>query len=184
MAVTTSRTLVKYALRVPVGVTHYDGRIDAAVSATDRYVLGLIRQPSGLAVVTTTEYPDVYTSAQTRVLLRRRPIVGVVAVTNNGEAVAATSYRIDADAGMLVRIDDEFWAPGESAVQVHYGAGYDATTLPDDLVEAATQIAASMVNRAPLAGLDAQDDGGIDIRVSKAQLPPEAMAILAKYVDW
>lgn len=182
MALTT-RTLVKAALRVPSGVTFYDGRIDAAVDAADRYVLGLLRQPS-LSVVTTTEYPEVYGAAQVRLLMRRRPIVGVVAITNDGSAVASSAYRIDTDNGLIVRTDGAYWSYANDGVKVHYGAGYDADTVPDDLVEAATQVAAGMVNRAPLAGLESQDDGSLDVRVSKSMLPPDVVAVLQKYVDW
>lgn len=179
----TSRTLVKAALRVPSGVTFYDGRIDAAVDAADRYVLGLLGQPS-LSVVTTTEYPDVYGATQTKLLLRRRPIVGVVAVTNNGSALSSSAYRIDTEMGALIRNDGGYWADGVDGVRVHYGGGYDADTAPDDLIEAATQIAAGMVNRAPLAGIESQDDGSLDVRVSKSMLPPDVVAVLQKYVDW
>lgn len=179
----TSRALVKAALRVPSGVTFYDGRIDAVVDAADRYVLGLLGQPT-LSVVTTTEYPPVYGAAQSKVLLRRRPIVGVVAVTNNGTALSASAYRVDTELGELVRTDGGYWDYAQDGVKVHYGAGYDADTVPDDLVEAATQVAAGMVNRAPLAGLESQDDGSIDVRVSKSMLPPDVLAVLQKYVDW
>ena len=180
----TSRTGVKATLRIPVGVTFYDSRIDVACSAADRYVLGLLRQPSGLAVVTATEYPEVYSAAQAKLLLRRRPIVGVAVITNDGAALASTAYRIDTELGELIRIDGGYWSPALDGVKVHYGAGYDADTVPQDVVEAATQLAASFVNRGGQAGLESQDDGAMDVRVSKAMLPPDVSAVLQKYVDW
>lgn len=175
---------MKATLRIPTGVTFYDGRVDAACSAADRYVLGLLRQPSGLAVVTSTEYPDVYSAAQSKILLRRRPIVSVAVVTNDSTALASTSYRIDTELGELIRTDGGYWSTALDGVKVHYGAGYDADTVPQDLVEAATQLAASFVNRGALAGMESQDDGSLDVKVSKSMLPPDVSAVLQKYVDW
>lgn len=181
MANTTS-TLVKSALSIPVGVTYHDARIATCVSAANRYVLGKVRQTS-LAVVTSTEYPEVYGTATRMIVLRRRPVIGIVAVTNDQAAVAATSYRVDTDAGILYRTDGLYWSGSDDGVLVHYGAGYDSTTVPDDLVEAATEIAASMFNRGHVSGLDQHDDGGVDARVSSAQVPPAARAILNRYQD-
>lgn len=178
----TSATLLKAALRIPVGVTYFDTRLGTIASAANRYVLGRLRQDS-LAVTTSTEYAEVYGPAQDTIVLQRRPVVGIAVITENDAALASTSYRVDTKYGFLKRIDGLYWSDESDGVQVHYGAGYDSTTVPEDLVEAATQIGASMFNRAPLAGLDSMDDGATDVRVSSEAIPAIARAILARYQD-
>jgi hypothetical protein len=86
--------------------------------------------------------------------------------------------------GELIRTDGMYWSVALDGVRVHYGAGYDADTVPQDVVEATTQLAASFVNRGALAGMESQDDGAMDVRVSKAMLQPDVSAVLQKYVDW
>lgn len=178
----TTAALVKAALSIPVGVTYYDGRAGSAASAANAYVLGRLRQDS-LAVLTETEYPEVYTSGTTDIVLRRRPVVGIAAVTCDGTAVSASAYRVDTRYGILRRTDGGYWSTALDGVQVHYGAGYDSSTVPADLTEAATQIAASMFHRGGMAGLSEQDDGAVDVRVSEDAVPPTARAILARYRD-
>lgn len=181
MAATTA-TLVKAALRIPTGVTFFDVRLGTCASAANAYVLGQLRQDS-LAVLTETEYPDVYGPAQRRIVLRRRPVVGIVAVTVDNAAVASTAYRVDTKHGFLIRTDGQYWSDEPDGTQVHYGAGYDAASVPNDLVEASTLIAAGLFNRGGLSGLDQQDDGATQVRVSADKVPPEARAILSRYRD-
>ena len=178
----SSSTGVKAALRIPVAVTYYDTRIASCVSAANSYVLNRIRQ-SSLAVSTQTEYAQVHGAGQRMIVLRRRPVVGIAVITNDGAVLSASSYRVDLDAGLLYRTGNSYWSDEPDGVQVHYGAGYDATTIPDELVEAATEIAVSMFNRAPLAGLDQQDDGAMVVRVSQDAIPATARAVLRKYAD-
>lgn len=181
MAVTTT-ALVKAALRIPTGVTYFDVRVASVADAANAYVLRRLRQDS-LAVLTETEYPEVYGPAQRELVLRRHPVVSIAVITEDGAVLASTKYRVDTRHGVLYRTDGGYWSNEPDGVSVHYGAGYDSVTVPDDLVEAATQIAASMFNRGGLAGLDQQDDGAVQVRVSSAAIPPGARAILAQYCD-
>lgn len=178
----STATLVKAALRIPASVTFYDTRATSCAAAANKYVLGQLRQDS-LAVLTETEYAEMYGSAQRSIVLRRRPIVGVVAVTVDDSALASTAYRIDSKYGILHRTDGGYWSAEPDGTQVHYGAGYDSSSIPDDLVEAGTLIAAALFNRGAVAGLESQDDGATDVKVSKEAVPPAARAILSRYVD-
>lgn len=180
MANTTS-TLVKAALRIPAGVTFHDARVTSCVTAANDYVLRALRQTS-LAVTTATEYAAVYGNAQRQIILRRYPVVGIAVITEDGTALAASSYRYDAENAILYKAPSAaYWSSEPDGVLVHYGAGYDAGTLPDELVEAATLIAASLFNRAVLQGLESVDDGSTDVKVSKDVLPMEARLILNRY---
>ena len=118
--------LVKAALSIPVGVTYSDGRAASVASAANAYVLGRLRQDS-LAVLTETEYPEVFGGAQRSIVLGRRPVVGIVAITEDGGAVGTGAYRVDTRLGILHRTDGRYWSFVADGVQVHYGAGYDAT---------------------------------------------------------
>lgn len=173
---------LKAALRITAAITFYDTRLTACASAANKYVLNQIRQ-SSLAVSTQTEYAEVWGPGQSKIVLRRRPVVGIAVVTVDGSALASTKYRYDAEYGFLIRTDGAYWSNEPDGVQVHYGAGYDSTTVPDDLVEAAVQIGASMFNRSALAGVESQDDGALDVKVSTETIPATARAILSQYRD-
>ncbi len=178
----TTATLVKGALRIPVGVTFYDTRAATCASAANAFVLGKLRQDS-LAVLTETEYAEVYGPAQRSIVLRRRPVVAIAAVTVDGSALASTAYRIDTKHGILHRTDGSYWSDEMDGTQVHYGAGYDSSSVPADIIEAATLIAAALFNRGAVAGLESQDDGATDVQVSDEAVPPAARAILSRYRD-
>lgn len=177
-----STSSLKAALRITAAITFYDTRLTSCASAANKYVLSRVRQTS-LAVSTATEYPAVYSPSQTMIVLRRRPVVGIAVVTDAGSVLAATAYRYDAENGLLYRTDGSYWSNALDGVQVHYGAGYDSTTVPEDLVEAANLIGVAMFNRGALAGLESQDDGATDVKVSADAVPPAARAILSQYRD-
>lgn len=178
----TTATLVKSALRIPVGVTFYDTRATSCAAAANKYVLGRLRQDS-LAVLTETEYAEVFGPAQRAIVLNRRPVVAVSVVTVDDAALASTAYRIDQKYGILHRTDGSYWSYEPDGTQVHYGAGYDSSSIPDDLVEAATLIAVALFNRGAVAGLESQDDGATDVTVSDEAIPATARAILSRYSD-
>lgn len=178
----TTATLVKGALRIPAGVTFYDTRATACASAANAFVLGQLRQDS-LAVLTETEYAEVFGPAQRAIVLSRRPVVAVAVVTVDDAVLASSSYRIDTKYGILHRTDGSYWSSEPDGTQVHYGAGYDSSSIPADIVEAATLIAAALFNRGAMSGLESQDDGATDVTVSDEAVPPAARAILARYRD-
>ena len=73
-------------------------RLTACASAANKYVLNQIRQ-SSLAVSTQTEYAEVWGPGQSKIVLRRRPVVGIAVVTVERSALASTKYRYDAEYG-------------------------------------------------------------------------------------
>lgn len=73
-------------------------------------------------------------------LLSRLPVGAVSAVTLNGEALDATQYSVEAEAGLLVRVSaglSRRWEP-RSLVTVEYTAGFDP--LPADLKAACLRL--------------------------------------------
>lgn len=173
---------LKLALGIPVGLTYHDARLAVCASTANRYVLRRVNQAS-LAVLTQTEYLNALRDGQERVVLDRWPVTGIVAVTNDTAAVAASAYRVETATGMLYRTDGAYWTRSPSALVVHYGAGYDASTVPDDLVEAALVIGTALFQRAQAAGYETQDDGQTSLKVLQRDIPPFVKAILAGYVD-
>ncbi|MBR23357.1 MAG: hypothetical protein CMF57_13120 [Leifsonia sp.] len=86
-------------------------------------------------------------NADDTLVLRRRPVTTVAEVRIDGAAIAAASYQIEPDAGILYRRDEDTpaadastWDAGRRNISVDYTAGY--LTVPEDLVLAATKQAA------------------------------------------
>jgi len=76
--------------------------------------------------------------------LRRFPVVSVASVTIDGQLAAASSYAVDADAGRIFTADGAAFPGGVQNVVIVYDAGYDAASLPSDVVELALQLTARL----------------------------------------
>lgn len=175
---------VKAALGIPAGITFHDLAITAAVSWSDSYVLGTLGMPS-LAVQTATEYPEVYGPTQRTVLLERWPVVSVVAVTNDGSAVAAGDRRLDSSIGKITLAGTNYWSDAVDGVVVTYTWGWSSATLPDEIAGAADELAATYWNALPVAGLLETSDGERTIKVpspdASCPIPPRVATVLARY---
>lgn len=74
-------------------------------------------------------------------ILARRPVTAIASVTEDGVALTATDYELDAGAGILYRLSDDFrswWSA--SKIVIAYTAGW--STVPDNLRNAAMKLAA------------------------------------------
>lgn len=75
-----------------------------------------------------------------QLILARRPIVEIVSVTEDGVAVSASDYEIDAAQGIVIRLCSDYpawWSA--SKIVVAYRAGWE--TVPDNLRNAAMKLA-------------------------------------------
>lgn len=175
---------IKAVLGVPAGITVHDTAIGYAVAFANDRVLRAIGQ-SALAVNTTQEYPRVYSQAQAGVMLKHTPVVSLIAVTNDDSLIPDSQYRMDdANVGLLelLRIAG-YWSQEREGVQVFYAWGYDASTVPTELVSAAEQIAASAFNRGRHQGMTGQTVSGYAFQLADTDLPPNARVVLARYED-
>ena len=76
------------------------------------------------------------------ILLGRRFVSSVSALSESGTTVVAADYSLDREAGILERLRDEapsLWCRGP--VSITYIAGFDVDKLPADLIGAATDLA-------------------------------------------
>lgn len=83
-------------------------------------------------VVKRTVTAELHHGGLTALILRKAPVISVTTVTENGTAVAAAGYHLDADAGLLERLGSNYsswyWQPGRWNISVTYEAGrYDDT---------------------------------------------------------
>lgn len=174
---------LKTALRIPAAVTFHDAAISAFVSGANSYVLGALGQ-TALATVGIQEYPEIYGPGQGSIVLERRPVGSVVAITNDGTLmVAGTDYRVDLEKGIVRLKSTASFSGVRDGVEVYYTAGYTSGTLPFELKHAATVLAVAMFNRSKDQGLLERDANGYSVKVDPMDVPPEARMILARYED-
>jgi len=179
----TSAARLKAVLGIPAGLTFHDTLLGMVATAADARVLAAIGQGS-LAVCTVQEYPLVYDEGQVAVQLRHVPVVGMVAVTNDGALVATSEYRLDTETGDLRLLDGEgYWSTEREGAAVMYGYGYTEATIPPQLVAAADILGVAMFNRGKHAGLSATSASGYSTTLASTPIPPEVQAILARYED-
>lgn len=76
----------------------------------------------------------------TRLELTAYPVSTVSSVTEDGIAVAASSYRLDGPAGVLWRLNG-VWIRGEGNVDVVYTAGWPLASVPGDVKRVALEMA-------------------------------------------
>lgn len=178
----TTAARVKSILGLAAGTTFHDIGITAAVDGANAWVLRRLGQTT-LAVTTSNEYPEVYGAGQETILLKHAPIVGMGVLTNNSSAVLADDYRVDTEVGKIRLKGRRYFSEERDSVVVQYGWGYDANTIPAELVRAAELIAVSSFNKAPNSGVTSKSTSGYQIVLRDEDIPPEARSILAYYED-
>ncbi len=182
MSITTT-TRVKALLGIPAGITFHDTALGYAVDFANSRVLRALGQAT-LSVHTVQEYPEVYMAGQAMVQLRRAPVVQLVAVSNDDSLLTTDDYRLDADAGALrLKRGAGWWSEEREGCAVMYSYGFTSSTLPDEVLGATEAIAAAAFNRRRNAGMNQRQGGGVTYQLSDRDLPPEAMAVLARYED-
>lgn len=166
-------------------------KIDEASAAIDNW----LRRTLAREVVSETFRLDPGEAPET-LRLERWPVVSVASAAEDGVTVAAAEYELDADAGLLHRLDASgyrnIWVAAKSIV-VAYTAGYkmpaeSGRTLPADLELAALMLVRSWWHgraRDPL--VRAESIPGLrDVTywvggAGSGPLPPEVEALLGPY---
>lgn len=78
-----------------------------------------------------------------KLILGRAPVTAITSVTEDGEAVVAADYELDAGPGFLMRLDEDkstVWPAGK--ITVVYSAGF--ATIPADLAGACIELVSLM----------------------------------------
>jgi hypothetical protein len=129
-------------------------------------------------------------SRQDSLVLARRPIVSVSSVTEDGTAVDADDYELDAAAGLLYRLSGDVrtcWPCGK--IVVAYAAGWE--TVPEDLKLAASKLAAVLWSEGERVDPNLKRDrvdgvGEKEYWVSPSDdplIPSEVMDLLTPYLN-
>ncbi len=129
-------------------------------------------------------------SQQNVLILSRRPTVTIVSVVEDGAALAAEDYEVDAGAGMLYRLSGDArvcWPACK--IVVTYSAGWE--TVPDDLKEAAAKMARVLWSEGAKADPNLKREsipGVIDREWWVSQnddkaMPQEVLDLLAPYMN-
>jgi len=174
---------LKSALRIPAAVTFHDVVLSALASGANSYVLGSLGQ-TALSTNEEQEYPDIYSPGQSSIVLRKRPVVSLVALTNDTTLLTSgTHYRVDTERGIVRLKEGTSFSEKRDGVQVLYTYGYTSATLPFEVKHATTVLAVAMFNRSKDQGLLERDANGYSVKVDPMDVPPEARMILARYQD-
>lgn len=156
----TTSTRVKNALMIPAGITQHDTLIGNLVDAVDRTILQGLRLDGMTSAVYEDKF-DIEAWGQDAVLLRRRPVVSVGAVTDNGSAVASADYYFEPYGKLRLKGLSAQFTAGKQMVSVSYNAGFASPNLPpEDIALFATTACALWFNCIPNAGLGNSDVGG------------------------
>lgn len=145
-----------------------------------------------------TEYFD--GRGHSELLLPRYPVTSVSSIRQSTDVprvydattlIDSDNYVLDADTGIVSRIDGGTFYAGAQAVQVLYSAGYfaDGTyTIPKDLERACIMLASVLLEKgvAALYHVTGEriEEGGAVTGVRFEDLPPTAREIFNRYRDW
>ncbi len=176
----TSLDRVKRLLRIPAGITQWDGAIGDVVEGANATIL----QEIGLAGMTQQSYTEILDidAGQDRVSLRHRPVQSVVAITDGESSLVAADYYVDSEIGFIRTTNGAAFTEGRGRFQITYTAGFTAPNLPPgDLAQAATYIAAADLIAGPAAGLMREQIGSHSVQVDDSGYPKAVDRILAKY---
>jgi hypothetical protein len=179
-------TRLKSLMGMAAGVTFYDTSLGLVGDFAEDYVARRCGLRSGLvAVITGTEYPEVYGPGQRTVLLKHTPIVAIAAVTNGDYAVPTSERRHDTETGELfLTTTGAYWSEDVDGVEVHYGYGYASSAdVPIELQRCCDMVAIAAFNKAPRMGIATQSEAGQSYHLDEKDIPAEALAILAAYRD-
>lgn len=93
---------------------------------------------------TFTELIDIEDESQNAFLVGTIPLVSVVAITDNGTALASSDYLVYPVTGFIKR-KDNYWTQGDQTVEITYIAGL---TVPSSIKLAAKEIIGGYFNSA------------------------------------
>lgn len=186
-----SLATLKEMLGIPAADTSRDAFLTLLCGAADRQVLAIL----GLTSTASTTYVDKIDidDEQTEAIFTRSwPVIAMTSVVEAGSTLAASEYSVT-DYGLVKRLTDGwYWAHGRESIVLTYTAGWTGSP-PDDLVYAATLIAAHSFNTGPRSGLRAERIGQYSYELGGASvaggtdggggfgIPPEAERILASW---
>lgn len=123
-----------------------------------------------------------------KLILGRCPVTAITSVTEDGEAVLAADYEIDAGPGFLIRLDDDEPTTWPAAkITVAYSAGF--ATIPADIAWACTELVKqlrSSATRDPMMKREEIPDvRTVDYWVGQVgnsgSMPPEIASVLDFY---
>lgn len=141
-------------------MTEMDDLVDLALDAANQWILDVCDLPGA----TQANYVDTLSVERITdtIFVRRRPIVSVTAVTDDGVLVSSDGYVVDNDLGTIrikavswrrsARHRVQSWTPGVGTVEVAYAAGWATPSSELGLVQAANLVAALNVNIGPGVG--------------------------------
>lgn len=180
---------LKATMGIPAGITFHDVALSYAIDAANGYVLGRLGQ-SSLAAITREEYPVVQDAGRRRVMLKRGPVVSIIAITHYSALVDPSDYRWDTDTDEIVLINDQssrrlgYWDPTPDGVWVTYTYGYTSATLPAQVRSATASLANQIYLRTKHAGKTSERNSSYVLSLDVDSLvPPDTARVLAGLVD-
>lgn len=140
---TALTTLDRVKLELSISGSESDDLLSLKIAEATSDIEAHLRRTLARATLTETFWGDL--GAPEYLVLDRAPVASVTSVMVDDVAVASTEYRLDADAGIIYRLDStgypSFWLSCKSIVVVYAGGfelpGADAPTLPPALEAAA-----------------------------------------------
>ena len=124
-----------------------------------------------------------------KLVLGRAPVTAITTVTEDGEAVVAADYELDAGPGFLMRLDDDEPTDWPAVkITIVYSAGF--ATIPADIAWACTELVKQlrsfatrdpMMKREEIPDVRTVDYWVGQVGESSASLPPEIAAVLDPY---
>lgn len=180
MADLTTREKCKRALGIPSAVTLHDDFLDILLDVADQEVLAFTGQAALTSSTVVDEGYDITNDSTTEVVLRNFPVISVSAVKVGGSTLAATSWYVDSNTG-VIRLQDSagFFTSGTQEVKVSYTYGF--STIPADLSHAATLVVVSHFNRSRHAGMSSEGVGSYRYTMDSHAFPRGAASILSRY---
>lgn len=203
LTVTTAATdlalLTAAELREAAGLDPADGSQDAALQRLGARVAATITRTCGVraAGATPPTLRSEVLSEQFRptscldcLILSRRPVTAIAAVTVDGTALAAAEYEADAEAGLLYRLSGDCRIDWRAyLITVAYTAGW--ATVPADLALAASKLVQTIAAEARRSdpNLRSEEIPGVISRTwwvgpkDDPAIPGEVLDLLAPYIN-
>ena len=172
----------KRFIGIPAGVTMHDTLLESNLIPMAEIQ---INNYCGVAAITTTTYDEKYNvdgGGVNEIVLRNFPVSSVAALTNDGEAVAASDYYVDEAAGVIrLTGSGSFFTDGRQKVSVKYTAGINPE-VKLDLKFGAAMLVAFHFNASRNVGFTFEKSGRYQYKRSTDGIPSAVTAILAPYV--
>lgn len=183
MAAAIDAARVKTYLGIPSGVTRHDTFLGYLCQEATEAVATRLGLTSGLTVFTYNETLDVENAGCDRVRLGAYPVVSVVALTDDGDAVNSADYYLHRSKRWVVLSGAyAYYTQGKQKVKACYTAGW--SEVPAPVTHAMVLIAAHGFNRAPKIGMDSERIGAYSIALAKGEIervPLDAEVLLGEH---